>query len=194
MTETSSVHEDKFFYYVELHNSMTINQACCKYRTHLFQKLSLTCTLYVITMMVMLSVTQSQVSQKEQLAEKYQRLLQEARNELHTTTDAHKTEVASLTAKLHSQADSALSRLKQAALEAVNPPQPPHLTDAQLDRLRELEELTEEQEKAITQLRRQGQQVKHEMEQDKQVSKTRLTRLQQELSDTKTQHEKEVSG
>ena len=145
-------------------------------------------------MTVVLSVTQSQVSQKEQLAEKYQRLLQEARNELHATTDAHKTEVASLTAKLHLQADSALSRLKEAALEAVNPSRPPHLTDAQLDRLRELEELTEEQEKTITQLRRQGQQVKHEMEQDKQVSKTRLTRLQQELSDTKTQHEKEVSG
>ena len=138
--------------------------------------------------------SQTQVSQKDQQAEKYQRLLQEARNELHSVTDAHKAEVASLTAKLHSQADSALSRLKEAALEAVNPPRPLHLTDSQLDRLRELEEMTEEQEKTNTRLRREVQQVKHEKEQDQQVSKTRLTRLQQELNDAKSQHQKEVSG
>ena len=138
--------------------------------------------------------SQTQVSQKDQQAEKYQRLLQEARNELHSVTDAHKAEVASLTARLHSQADSALSRLKEAALEAVNPPRPLHLTDSQLDRLRELEEMTEEQEKTNTRLRREVQQVKHEKEQDQQVSKTRLTRLQQELNDAKSQHQKEVSG
>ena len=128
------------------------------------------------------------------MADKYQRLLKEARSELQVATESHKAQVASLTSKLHSQADSALSRLKEAALDAVNPPRPLHLTDSQLDRLRELEELTEEQEKTNTQLRREIQQVRHEMEQDKQVSKTRLTRLQQELSDSRTQHQKEVAG
>ena len=137
---------------------------------------------------------QSQVSQKEQIADKYQRLLKEARSELQAATDAHKAQVASLTSRLHSQADSALSRLKEAALEAVNPPRPLHLTDSQLDRLRELEELTEEQEKVNMQLRREVQQVRHEMEQDKQVSKTRLTRLQQELNDARAEHQKEVAG
>ena len=139
-------------------------------------------------------ISQTQVSQKEQQADKYQHLLQEARDELHAATHAHKAEIASLTSKLHSQADSALSRLKEAALEAINPPRPLHLTDSQLDRLRELEELTEEQEKANERLRREVQQVKHEMEQDQQVSKTRLTRLQQELNNIKSQHQTEVSG
>ena len=135
-----------------------------------------------------------QVTQKEQLADKYQNLLQDARNELRAATEAHKVEIASLTSKLHSQADSALTQLKEAALEAVNPPQPLHLTDTQLDRLRELEELTEEQEKTSEQLRREVQQVRHEMEQDQQVSKTRLTRVQQELSDAKSRYQQEIAG
>jgi DNA repair exonuclease SbcCD ATPase subunit len=134
------------------------------------------------------------VSQKEQVADKYQRLLKEARGELQAATEAHKAQVASLTSKLHSQADSELSRLKKAALEAVNPPRPLHLTDSQLDRLRELEELTEEQGRANTQLRREVQEIRHEMEQDKKVSKTRLTKVQQELSDARAQHQKEVAG
>ena len=142
----------------------------------------------------MLFTFQSLVSQKEQMADKYQRLLKEARSEHQAAVDAHKSQVASLTSKLHSEADSAFSRLKEAALEAVNPPRPLHLTDSQLDRLRELEELTEEKEKTNTQLRRELGQVKHEMEQDKQVSKTRLMRLQQELSDARAQHQKEVTG
>lgn len=137
---------------------------------------------------------QMQVSQKEQLADKYQNLLQDARNELRATTEAHEVEVASLTSKLHSQADSALSRLKEAALEAVNPPRCLHLTDPQLDRLRELEELTEAQEKTNEKLRREIQQVRHEMEQDQQVSKTRLTRIQQELSGAKSHHQQEMAG
>lgn len=134
------------------------------------------------------------MTQKEQVADKYQRLLKEVRSELQAATETHKVQIASLTSKLHSQADSALSRLKEAALEAVNPPRPLHLTDSQLDRLRELEELTEEQEKTNTQLRREVQQVRHEMEQDKQVSKTRLTRVQQELNDARAQRQKEVAG
>lgn len=102
--------------------------------------------------------------------------------------------MTSLTSRLHSQADSALSRLKEAALDAVSTRQPPHPTDSQLDRLGELEELTEEQEKTNAQLKREVQHIRHEMEQDQQVSKTRLTRLQQELGDTKSRHQKEVSG
>ena len=129
-----------------------------------------------------------------QLADKYQNLLQDARSELRAATEAHKVEVASLTSKLHSQADLALSRLKEAALEAVNPPRSLHLTDPQLDRLRELEELTEEQEKMNEQLRREIQQVRYEMEQDQQVFKTRLTRIQQELSDAKSRHQQEMAG
>ena len=128
------------------------------------------------------------------MADKYQHLLKEARSELQAATEAHKTQVASLTSKLHSQADSELSRLKKAALEAVNPPRPLHLTDSQLDRLRELEELTEEREKTNTQLRRELQEVRHEMEQDRKVSKTRVTKVQQELSDARAQYQKEVAG
>lgn len=149
---------------------------------------------YLLAVIISFPPLQSQVSQKEQVADKYQRLLKEARGELQAATEAHKTQVASLTSKLHSQADSELSWLKKAALEAVNPPRPLHLTDSQLDRLRELEELTEEQEKTNTQLRRELQEVRHEMEQDRKVSKTRVTKVQQELSDARAQHLKEVAG
>ncbi len=78
---------------------------------------------------------QELVSQKEGLSEKYQRLLQDSREELKRVTDAHRAEVSSLVDQLHTQADSAFSKLKEAALDAVNVPRPELPTDKQLARL-----------------------------------------------------------
>ena len=94
-----------------------------------------------------------ELSTKERQADKYQRLLQEARQELKDHAHNHKREMASLTEKLHSHSDSTFSKLKEAALEVANLPQPKLPTDRQLDRLRELEDLSADQEGLITQLR-----------------------------------------
>ena len=97
-----------------------------------------------------------QLSQKELLVEKYQHLLQAAREELSAATEAHKSEVSSLMRQLHSQTDSALSRLREVELEAINIPQPVLPTDDQLDRLRELEELTVETRESHSDTERRG--------------------------------------
>ena len=57
----------------------------------------------------------------------------------------------------HTQADSAVSQLREAALEIANiPPLPPSgLSEEQLDRLRELEEVTTDQERGVAQLTNQ---------------------------------------
>lgn len=50
-------------------------------------------------------------------------------------TEAHRVEVSSLTDQLHTQADAAFSKLKEAALDAVNVPRPNLPTEKQLARL-----------------------------------------------------------
>ena len=86
---------------------------------------------------------------KEELAEKYQQMMQDARRDLQKELSAHKEEVATLGKKLDMQTNSTFSRLKEAALEAVNMPQAVVPTNQQLERLLELEDLTLRQEKDI---------------------------------------------
>ena len=61
------------------------------------------------------------------------------------------------TTHTHTQADSAVSQLREAAQEIANiPPLPPSgLSEEQLDRLRELEEVTTDQERGVAQLTNQ---------------------------------------
>ncbi len=90
---------------------------------------------------------------KEQLAEKYQQMLQDTRQDHQREISAYRDETAALREKLSKQADSAFSRLKQAALEAANVSTPITPTDRQLERLLELEDLTDQQQQEIKRLR-----------------------------------------
>ena len=90
---------------------------------------------------------QSELSEKDRQVQRYQDLLQQARQELRDSTRKHKQELASLTAQLHTQTDSTVTRLREAALEIANIPPPNVVTDDQLVRLRELEDLCVERER-----------------------------------------------
>ena len=135
-----------------------------------------------------------QLSQKELLVEKYQHLLQAAREELSAATEAHKSEVSSLMRQLHSQTDSALSRLREVELEAINIPQPVLPTDDQLDRLRELEELTVKQERVTRTLRDEVVLVRQQLKQVQQDSMKSLNKVEQDMEEMKQSHLEEVTG
>lgn len=85
--------------------------------------------------------------------EKYQRMVQDTRKEHNMEISSHREEAAALREKLNSQADSAFSRLKQAALEAASISTPVVPTDSQLQRLLELEDLSLQQQQQIKRLR-----------------------------------------
>jgi cell division septum initiation protein DivIVA len=100
-------------------------------------------------------VWQTELTAKDQLVEKYQQMLQDARREHQQEMEGHRQEAAALREKLNTQADSAFSRLKQAALEAANISTPVIPTDRQLERLLQLEDLTAQQQQEIRRLQQQ---------------------------------------
>ena len=82
-------------------------------------------------------------------------MLQDTRKEHQLEIASHREEAAALREKLNSQADSAFSRLKQAALEAASISTPMVPTDRQLERLLELEDLTLQQQQEMKRLRQE---------------------------------------
>lgn len=87
--------------------------------------------------------------------EKYQQMLQDTRREHQQEMTGHRQEAAALREKLNTQADSAFSRLKQAALEVASISTPVVPTDRQLERLLQLEDLTVQQQQEIKRLQQQ---------------------------------------
>lgn len=112
----------------------------------------------IISICHALTHMQAELSAKEQLAEKYQQMLQDIRKEHQMEVSAYKEEAATLRLKLNTQADSAFSRLKQVAMEAATISTPEVPTDAQLGQLLKLEDLTIQQQQEVNRLR---QEVRH---------------------------------
>ena len=96
--------------------------------------------------------------------------------------------------QLHSQTDSAFSKLKEAALDAVNVPKPELPTDKQLARLQELEELVVEQENANTTLSLEVKRVRQEMVEAGQAAEVRLAKLREEMEEMRQAHQVEMEG
>ena len=82
-------------------------------------------------------------------------MLQDIRKEHQVEVSALKEEAATLRLKLNTQADSAFSRLKQVAMEAATISTPEGPTDAQLERLLKLEDLTIQQQQEVNRLRQE---------------------------------------
>ena len=128
---------------------------------------------------------QALVTQKDRQSERYRQLLQEARSELRSMTEARNSEVTSLVKKLHKQSDSTFEKLKRESLEAVAMPVVTGATEYQLARLHELEDLIGQQrvsyEAKLLDMRRENELAKHDYE-------TSLVRVRQEMGELKTSH------
>ena len=96
--------------------------------------------------------------------------------------------------KLHSKNDSTFSKLKEAALDAVNVPQVELPTDKQLARLQELEDLVVEQESANAALSQEVREVRREILQSRQASEGQLAALREEMEELRRVHRVEMEG
>lgn len=121
-------------------------------------------------------------------------MLQDARKELQREVTAHKQEIASLRAKLHSHEDENFSKLKNEALEAARAPTPVLPSDSQLERLLFLEDLTSSQEEEIKKLSRQLEMDGKESRSRERSYEATIKKLQDEGKGSSRQHRLEVEG
>ena len=105
--------------------------------------------------------------------------------------DAHKDEVASLMQKLHTQSDTAFMKLKEVVMEAVDVPPVAMVTEEQLVRLHQLEDLVGQQK---TSYEAKLEHVRREAEQAKQVHETSLTHCQGEMEEMRKNHQAETES
>ena len=128
---------------------------------------------------------QALVAQRERQSEKYCQLLQEARSELRSRNKNHEKEVTSLVRKLQEQSDSAVRRLREVSMEAVAMSTVAGVTEKELVRLRELEDMIGQQRVAY-EVRLAD--AARERERDKQEYETSLVRIRQEMGELKSSH------
>ncbi len=137
---------------------------------------------------------QIQLSEREEVAEKYQSMLQDARRELQREAATHRQEMAALRSKLHSQDDRNLAKLKTEALEAASSPSPSLPSDQQLERLLVLEELTASQGEELKKLHRQMETEEEESRGKMQEYECIVKNLQDELREKGRLHRKQMEG
>ena len=128
---------------------------------------------------------QALVAQRERQSEKYCQLLQEARSELRSRNKNHEKEVASLVRKLQEQSDSAVRRLREVSMETVAVSTVAGVTEKELARLRELEDMIGQQRVAYE---ARLADAARERERDKQEYETSLVRIRQEMGELKSSH------
>ena len=121
-------------------------------------------------------------------------MVQDARKELQREVATHKREIASLRAKINSQADESFSKLKTEALEVARMPTPVLPSDSQLERLLVLEELTSSQEEEIKNYRQQLEAEGRESRARERSYEAIVRKLQNEVKDLGRQLKLEVEG
>ena len=137
---------------------------------------------------------QMQLFEKEEVAEKYQSMLQDARKELQREMKTHEQELVSLRAKLHSQEDEYVAKLKAQALEAARTPVAILPSDSQLERLLVLEELTSSQEEEIMKYKLQFEANGRENRIKERTHEATVKKMQIEANDSSRRYQVEVEG
>ncbi|KAK7503000.1 hypothetical protein BaRGS_00005626, partial [Batillaria attramentaria] len=108
---------------------------------------------------------QQRIQQKEETIVKYQELLNQARADMVDMNRRHEQELRAMQHKLHASSDMAFTKFKQAAQEMINKQSAarrPHVTEKQLERLNELEDMAAEQENTIAALHEKLKQKEEE--------------------------------
>ncbi|PVD27873.1 hypothetical protein C0Q70_10448 [Pomacea canaliculata] len=96
---------------------------------------------------------QQRIQQKEETILKYQELLKQARQDMLDMNRRHEAELKTMQHKIHAASDMHIAKFKLAAQEALSKRSTAHgLTDKQLERLNELEDLVADQENTIAAL------------------------------------------
>lgn len=96
-----------------------------------------------------LGALQQRLTQKEDALTRCQELLKEARTELDEANRRHADELAGMLARLNAKTDENVTKLQHAVKSIVTSRGPESITNQQLARLNELEDLVAEQSKAM---------------------------------------------
>ncbi|KAL4233575.1 hypothetical protein ACF0H5_008256 [Mactra antiquata] len=92
---------------------------------------------------------QARIQQKEETICKYQDLLRQAREDMQDMNKRHEQELKAMQQKIHMNTDAAFSKFKEAAQQIMTQKLAHPISNKQLARLNELEDLVVEQENAL---------------------------------------------
>jgi centrosomal protein CEP290 len=132
---------------------------------------------------------QTQLVQKDNQIEKYQRLLQESRRDLQMTIETHKEEIILIEQKLQTKSN-ALARL-----QTNNAQCPPAVTGPLVDqtnRLKRLEEKLNDATEANKELSEQIEREKREREKERQQWDKKEDKIRKEMSQLKSKHRMDI--
>ncbi|XP_072511618.1 centrosomal protein of 290 kDa isoform X2 [Notamacropus eugenii] len=117
---------------------------------------------------------QARLNQKEEVLNKYQHLLEKAREEQREMIKKHEEDVFILHQKLDLQADSSLSKFKKTAMELMKQPTVPVATSKHFMRLAEMEQTVAEQDNSLCSLLTKMKKMSHEIDIQKQITLTKV--------------------
>ncbi|XP_051886600.1 centrosomal protein of 290 kDa isoform X2 [Pristis pectinata] len=135
---------------------------------------------------------QARLDQKEEVLQKYQRLLTRAHQDQEEIAKKHEEDLKALHLKLDSYADASLNKFKEAAAELMKKPSLPVPTSKHLVRLAELEQTVAEQDHSLTTLVDKLKAATTELEKQKDITQLKMTESETEKARLEEKHAAEL--
>ncbi|XP_041072156.1 centrosomal protein of 290 kDa isoform X2 [Carcharodon carcharias] len=135
---------------------------------------------------------QARLDQKEEVLQKYQRLLTRAHQDQEEIAKKHEEDLKVLHLKLDSYADASLNKFKQAAMELMKKPSLPVPTSKHLARLAELEQTVSEQDSSLSALVDKLKRATKEIEKQKDITQLKMKEHNTEKANLEGKHATEV--
>ncbi|XP_059833638.1 centrosomal protein of 290 kDa isoform X2 [Hypanus sabinus] len=117
---------------------------------------------------------QARLDQKEEVLQKYQRLLTRAHQDQEEIAKKHEEDLKALHLKLDSYADASLNKFKEAAVELMKKPAIPVVTSKHLVHLAELEHTVAEQDHSLSTLVDKLKAATTELEKQKDITELKM--------------------
>ncbi|XP_072341038.1 centrosomal protein of 290 kDa isoform X5 [Scyliorhinus torazame] len=135
---------------------------------------------------------QARLDQKEEVLQKYQRLLTRAHQDQEEIAKKHEEDLKVLHLKLDSYADASLNKFKQAAMELMKKPSLPVPTSKHLARLAELEQTVSEQDSSLSALVDKLKRASMELEKQKDITQLKMKEHDTEKANLEEKHATKV--
>ncbi|XP_062914429.1 centrosomal protein of 290 kDa isoform X2 [Mobula hypostoma] len=135
---------------------------------------------------------QARLDQKEEVLQKYQRLLTRAHQDQEEIAKKHEEDLKALHLKLDSYADASLNKFKEAAVELMKKPALPVVTSKHLVRLAELEHTVAEQDHSLSTLVDKLKAATTELEKQKDITELKMRESETEKARLEEKHAAEL--
>ncbi|XP_072914961.1 centrosomal protein of 290 kDa isoform X2 [Hemitrygon akajei] len=135
---------------------------------------------------------QARLDQKEEVLQKYQRLLTRAHQDQEEFAKKHEEDLKALHLKLDSYADASLNKFKEAAVELMKKPAIPVVTSKHLVHLAELEHTVAEQDHSLSTLVDKLKAATTELEKQKDITELKMRESETEKARLEEKHAAEL--